>query len=280
MESCKKSWVEVMFKNKTYNLANIDGLYIQNIATTHPVGENDQIEIKGVDGVIPAPSTYKPFELEIELMYRGVDAKDVELLVFRLNNFLSVRDSYYIRHSNMPGLKYAVLPNPKIEDEYKTLRDRTIKITFTCYKGYSESYEATNKMNFINDDWQFQEGLKAADKLKYVHYDWGYEIYNGSSDYINPFNQSLTIKLNLDAPKGFTLHNKTTGDKFEYYEPLKRNETFELRDVYPIKNYSEHVGHLTNFEWITLAPGYNDIEIYGRDLGYTKSEWIFNFTFK
>lgn len=277
---CKRSWLEVILPEKTLNLTDTDGLYIQRITKTHPEGNTDSIEMKGVDGVRPTSSTYKPFDLEIEMLFRGSDKRDVDLFLFKLDNMLSLREPYYVRHSDLPGIKYAVLPTPKIEDSYKTIRDREITLTFTCYKGYSESYQATNKMNLVDGAWQFEEGIEADEDLKYIHYDWGFPIYNGSSDTINPFDHALTIKINIDAPNGFTLRNNTTGDVFEYYEPLKKSTGFMIKDIYPIKNISDNVGRFTNFEWLTLAPGFNDIEITGKDIGYTKSEWIFNYVFR
>lgn len=276
-----RKWLQMITEERTKDFTSEhEGLYIQTIEKTTPNGETDSIEIKGVDGVRPTSSSYKPFELVIDMTFRGKDKQDTDLFLFKLNSVFSQREPYYIRHSDLPDIKYFVEPTPDIDYEYITPRDYNITITFTCARGYSESYRTTNQMSLSDGLWQFEEGLKADDEIKYIHEDWGYRIWNGSNDTINPFHHSLTIKLNLDAPEGFTLKNRTTGDTFEYYEPLKRNTGFKIQDIYPIINLSDNVGRYTNFEWITLAPGWNDIEITGRNLSYVKSEWIFNFIFK
>lgn len=280
-ENCNRKWLQMITDESTKNLVEEHkGLYIQTINKTAPNGETESIEMKGVDGVKSTSSTYKPFDLEIEMLFRGIDKQDADLFLFKLNSLFSLRKPYYIRHSDLPDIKYFVEPTPELDYEYVTPRDYNITVTFSCLKGYSESYRTTNQMSLSDGLWQFEEGLKADDEIKYVFTDWGYRIFNGSNDTINPFHHSLTIKLNLDAPEGFTLKNKTTGDTFEYYEPLKRNTGFKIQDIYPIINLSENVGRYSNFEWITLAPGWNDIEITGRNLSYVKSEWIFNFIFK
>lgn len=279
--NCNSKWVEIITDESTKNLiAEHDGLIVDDIKKASPNGETESLEIKGVDGVKPTSSNYKPFDLEIDFIFRGYDKQDADLFLFKFNNLLSLRKRYYVRHSDLPDIKYAVEPTPDISTEYITIRDYRITVKFSCYKGYSESYLTTNQMSWSNGLWQFQEGLKADDEIKYIHEDWGYRIFNGSNDVINPFNHSLTIKLWLEAPNGFTLRNNTTGDTFEYYEPLKKSTGFMLKDVYPIVNLSDNVGRYTNFEWITLDPGWNDIEITGKDLTYAKSEWIFNFIFK
>lgn len=281
IRDCNNKWVEIMTDESTKNLIEEhQGLMVDEIKKTNPSGETESIEIKGVDGVRPTSSTYNSFDLEITFIFRGIDKRDTDLFLFKFNNLLNLRKPYYVRHSDLPDIKYAVEPTPEISYDYITIRDYRITVKFSCYKGYSESYLPTNKMSFSNGLWQFQEGLKADDEIKYVHEDWGFRIFNGSNDYINPFNHQLTIKIWTDAPNGFILRNNTTEETFEYYEPLKRGTGFMLKDVYPIINLSDNVGRYTNFEWITLAPGWNDIEIIGKDLSYVKSEWIFNFIFK
>ena len=61
-KKCKRSWLEIILPEKTFKLTDNDGLYIQRIVKTHPQGDTDSIEMKGVDGVRPTSSTYKPFD--------------------------------------------------------------------------------------------------------------------------------------------------------------------------------------------------------------------------
>lgn len=280
LDECKNRWFQIINDETSYYLTDIDGLMIYSIKKTFPNGKTENIDIKGTDGVIPTSSTYDSFDLDIEFYYRGADKQDVDLFIFRLNNMLNVRKSYYVRHSDLPGIKYAVEPTPEIDTEFVSLRDTIIKVSFSCYKGYSESYKLSSEMSKSNGTWQFQEGVLTTDEIKYTHYDWGFRIYNGSNDTINPFNHHLVIDIWIDAPNGFSLRNNTTGDEFEYYEPLKSNTQLKIDRVYPILNLSENVGRYTNFEWITLAPGWNDIEFIGVGLESVKSVWNFNYIFR
>lgn len=89
----------------------------------------------------------------------------------------------------------------------------------------------------------------------------------------------LNIYLNVDAPKGFKLTNTTTGDVFEYTKPITSKQTLILQGVHPILN-GQRVGIDTNFNFLTLAPGYNEIEITGSNLGKTNSKWVFNYIYR
>src|SRR5690606_35077712 len=117
--------------------------------------------------------------------------------------------------------------------------------------------------NLSSDYWQFGNGLVADDNISYTHTKRKFQIFNGSSDTVTPIHRHhLIIKMNVKAPNGFTLYNKTTGDKFEYKKAIKNTDTITLNGVYPFKN-KKRCGIDTNWEYITLAPGYNDFEVLG-----------------
>ena len=73
--------------------------------------------------------------------------------------------------------------------------------------------------------------------------------------------------------------NHMTGETFEYYGALKDYQTLVLNGVNPILEDSR-VGVNTNFEWITLAPGMNNIEIDGNGMNNVSAEFEFNFVYR
>ena len=75
-----RKWLQMITDERTKDFTTEhEGLYIQTIEKTTPNGETDSIEIKGVDGVRPTSSSYKPFELVIDMTFRGKDKQDTDL---------------------------------------------------------------------------------------------------------------------------------------------------------------------------------------------------------
>ena len=273
-------WFEIITDDGVIDLNKIDGIIVDIISKTHPNGTTETTDLASVDGSVPEFTTYGSYDLEVSLLARGIDKPDVDLLIFKLNNLLSKRKAYYVRHSDLPSIKYAVLPTPKIESDRKTRNDYEITVTFECYKGYSESYKTVQQMNLLDGTWQFEEGAVFDDDVKYTHETNNFYIYNGSPDTIDPLiNHYLYLKVNADAPDGLRIINNTTEQELEFSEPLKVSDDFVLDGVYPMLN-GKRVGRYTNFEFIKLAPGYNSISIYGDAANKPKSQWDFNFLFR
>lgn len=275
-------WVKLIYSNnKTVNLMEKDGFEFIGF-DKHEVNGNTFIqEISGVDGALMGTTTFGPFELNLHFRYTGVDSTDMDLFCFELENELQSREPYYVVHSKMPGIKYFVAPTPKVEKDPLTIRHSDFTITFTCNKGYSESLYETNQYNKTSDKWQFGNGLLVNDDIKYKHNTTSFKIFNGSSDTIAPFphRHKLIIKLNVNAPKGFKLINRTTGDIFEYKKAITKSKQIIINGIYPTID-GKRVGIDTNHEWLSLAPGYNDIEIIGTDITEPTVEFIFPFIYR
>lgn len=284
-ESCPMDhgkWLEITFKDeKPFNInEDVEGLYLDSIDKIEPSGKTDTLQIDGIDGEIFQRATFGKFSIVTNFIYYGQNSKDLNLFINRLNGMLNKRTPYYIRSFQLPFVMYQVEPTPKISYEYITLNVHRIKVEFECIKGYGESYKQSIDMKKARGDFTFVEGLDYEDDPKYTNKGGLFYIYNGSQDTINPLlHHNLTIKMNLDAPKGFEVKNRTTGDHFKYYEPVVKEDTIEIRDIYPMLNGDEHVGKNTNWEWITLAPGWNKIEFLGNGISNISSSFIFNFIY-
>ncbi|MFZ8100083.1 distal tail protein Dit [Staphylococcus arlettae] len=275
-----KKWVKMITDNGTTDLTDIDGLMYLDFKEEDVENRINLQEISGVDGGLLSPISFAPFNLILRFVYSGVDVTDYHLLKKQLRSMLYSRTPFYIVHSDMPGMKYAVVTDSTaIEDVYG--RNGTFEITFTVYKGYSESLYETDEYDKTSDKWQFGNGLLVNDDIKYKHNTTSFKIFNGSSDTIAPFphRHKLIIKLNINAPKGFKLINRTTGDVFEYKKAIAKNKQIIINGIYPTID-GKRVGIDTNHEWLTLAPGYNDIEIIGTDITQPTAEFIFPFIYR
>lgn len=236
------------------------------------------LEVKGKDGVLIGASSFGPFNLILRFFYTGSDTQDYNLLKQRLRGLLFRREPFYIVHSDMPGKRYAVYCT---ENAITDIGDRfgQFEISFVVYKGFSESLKDTLDVNFLSDNWQFESGLITDRDISYKHNNKRFEIWNGSYDTIDPLNHKLNIRIKANAPNGFKMTNHMTGETFEYYGALKDYQTLVLNGVNPILEDSR-VGVNTNFEWITLSPGMNNIEIDGNGMNNVSAEFEFNFVYR
>lgn len=236
-------------------------------------------EINGTDGVLMGPTTFGPFNLILNFSFRGLDTKDLILQKQKLRNILFRRGPYYVWHSDAPGKKYLVYCDSN-ENEDLTHSFATFKVTFVVVKGYSESLKDTSQFSLSSGDWQFEAGVLSDDEIKYTHDTTAFKIYNGSSDTINPLlRHQFKLLINIDAPKGFKLNNKTTGDVFEYKKGIKKNQQLVINGVHPFIN-NKRVGIDTNWQWLTLAKGFNDIEIIGENISNVRTQWVFPFIYR
>ncbi|ARM68387.1 tail fiber protein [Staphylococcus virus IME1354_01] len=236
-------------------------------------------EINGTDGVLMGPTTFGPFNLVLNFSFRGLDTKDLILQKQKLRNILFRREPYYIWHSDAPGKKYLVYCDSN-ENEDLTHSFATFKVTFVVVKGYSESLKDTSQFSLSSGDWQFEAGVLSDDEIKYTHDTTAFKIYNGSSDTINPLlRHQFKLLVNIDAPKGFKIKNKTTGDVFEYKKAIKSNQRLTINGVHPFID-NKRVGIDTNWQWLTLDEGFNNIEIIGENISNVQTQWIFPFIYR
>ena len=275
----KNKWVRIFDEKENQYITDIEGLRFLDYEEEGVDNRVNATEIQSVDGVLLSPSTFGPFNLKLRFFYRGADITDYKLVKQKLRGMLFKRTPYFINHSDMPGIKYAVYCE---ENAITDIAHKygEFEITFVVFKGYSESLMTTDNFSLNSDYWQFGNGLITDPNIKYVHTKRKFQIYNGSTDTVTPIHRhQLITTMNINAPNGFTLHNKTTGDKFTYKKKIRNNDTVVLNGVYPFKN-KKHCGIDTNHEYITLAEGYNDFEVLGDGVEVKEIKFTFNFVYR
>ncbi|MDN6181950.1 MAG: phage tail family protein, partial [Staphylococcus equorum] len=101
-----------------------------------------------------------------------------------------------------------------------------------------------------------------------------------ATDVIDPLmGHKLIIQMSIEAPNGFKIRNKTTGYLFEYKKKIKKSQNFILNGVYPYVD-KKRVGVDTNYSYITLAPGENNIVIEDDGIEKIDIKFIFNFIYR
>lgn len=236
------------------------------------------VETKGRDGVRIGRASFGTFKLVLRFFYRGSDTQDYKLFKHKLRGLLFRRDPFFIVHSDMPAIKYAVYCEENAITDIGT-KFGEFEVTFVVIKGFSESLKDTLDVNFLSDNWQFESGLITDQDISYRHNRKGFKIWNGSNDTIDPLNHKLIIRIKADAPNGLSLVNHTTGDRFIYYGTLKSSQTLTLNGTHPIIG-NKRVGFESNLDWINLAEGMNNIAIEGNNITNFYTEFEFNFVYR
>lgn len=271
--------VKMFNDNLNIELTNIPKLRFLDYEEEDVEINANTTEINGTDGVLMGPTTFGPFNLVLNFSYKDNDIKGYQLMKQKLRGLLFRREPYFIWHSDAPGKKYAVYCEENaIED--LTNNFGTFAIKFVVYKGYSESLKDTNDIELLQENVQFEQGLDLAEKLQYKHKTKSFKIYNGSTDVIDPLmRHKLIVQMSVEAPNGFKIRNKTTKDVFEYKKKIKKSQNFILNGVYSYVD-KKRVGVDTNYSYITLAPGENNIVIEGDGVEQIDIEFIFNFIYR
>ncbi|MBG3873697.1 phage tail family protein [Staphylococcus xylosus] len=236
------------------------------------------VETKGRDGIRIGRASFGTFKLVLRFFYRGTDTQDYKLFKHKLRGLLFRRDPFFIVHSDMPAIKYAVYCEENAITDIGT-KFGEFEVTFVVIKGFSESLKDTLDVNFLSDNWQFESGLITDQDISYRHNRKGFKIWNGSNDTIDPLNHKLIIRIKADAPNGLSLVNHTTGDRFIYYGTLKSSQTLTLNGTHPIIG-NKRVGFESNLDWINLAEGMNNIAIEGNNITNVYTEFEFNFVYR
>lgn len=277
-----KKWVKMFDDNSTTVLTDMKGLTFLDAREDGVEIRVNSIESQGTDGVMLGPASFGPFPLVLRFFYKGVDTQDYNLMKQKLRGMLFRRTPFYIVHSDIPAKKYAVY----CEDNAITdvgHQNGEFEITFIVYKGYAESLYDTDQFSLGDGNWQFESGLVPDDTISYNHTRTKFEIFNGSNDIINPrLRHKIKIYIQLDAPNGFELINRTTGDIFKYTKEITTSTPLTIEGGYPFLhvNMSKiRCGRSTNHGIITLAPGYNKFEIWG-NTSNVNIKFIFPFIYR
>lgn len=253
-------------------------LFLDHIEEDVEVNANTT-EINGTDGVLMGPTTFGPFNLVLNFSFKGLDTKDLKLYKQKLRNILYQREPYYVWHSDIPGKKYAVYCDSN-DNENLTNSFATFAVTFVVFKGYSESLFPTDRLDLMNEHWDFSNGLIVDEDIKYSHSTNDFKIYNGSSDAITPIQRHyIKIEMNIDAPNGFILKNSTNGTEFEYTKAIKAKDKLVLNGAHPFLN-GKNCGIDTNWEFISLSPGMNDFKVIGDGVKVQETSFSFNFIYR
>ncbi|WP_154065012.1 phage tail domain-containing protein [Enterococcus durans] len=252
-----KTSVFLQFSTGKFDLLANYRIKIIDIKIGMPVPKNEFSSYAGSVGKKLLTHSFDSFPITFEFDYFADNLNDLILTETELRELFNKEAEYYFIYTKEPGKRFPVIVESMTITKKAYFKGNCV-VSFSAYKGYSESMATTLSSFSLEDDWQFSQGLVSED-YSYSH--------------------NLRITLEGESEGNVTIFNKTTGDRFIYYPSLSTNlgQTLVLDGVYPKLN-GVSCGIDTNHGLITLAEGVNEIEI--QNITRVKSSWDFRFLYK
>lgn len=181
---------------------------------------------------------FQPFDIVVRILMEYESTEDYFLRKSELQSYLFSKKSYYLIFEYMPGKRYPVRIK-SFEPEVVENDGAVFEVTFSCFKGFSESIETTMcEQDITTQEWQFSQGMLPID-YEYSFKRSNFSIFNIGDFAVDPRRKHyLKIGLKGESDGKVTIVNKTNDTRFVYDKPLssKRGETIELLGIEPYKN--------------------------------------------
>lgn len=247
---------------ETYDFAD-HGILVQSFTVDSPSPIHNRISFDGRDGFIDGGTVYDGRTLHATCMLWSVDIPDFSLFRDELFRALDSRDSFYLINEAEPGKRW----NVKIDSKFSLTQKSIVgsfTIDFESDKPYAESVGRTdiNPQSIDSDVWQIADGgLETDENAIYQQDASNFNIWNGGDIAIDPRMHEFVIDF-VGPSSGLIIKNLTTGEQFQYMGTTSSADTLEINRVQVTKNGSSVFGS-TSRTFITLAPGWNQIQITG-----------------
>lgn len=232
--------------------------------------KNEYESVEGKNGLIPAGTTWEGRDLTADFLIRASDHIDLVLLIDELMTLFTTKEEIGIVDSRSPGKVWFVKVDSTFTPEFVDLSTGKFTINFKSSKPWCRSIGRTYPaIDFENTEWQ---GL-VTEPLTYKSKSKRFRIFNGGVQ-VDPREMPLDI-IFKGASSNLQIINSTTGDLFTYKGTTKANDELQLAGIRHLKNGISIFAE-TNRKRITLAPGWNDIEIKGAS-GAIETSFDFHF---
>lgn len=257
---------------KTYDLGDI-GITLREFRPESPSPRTITEQVEGLHGAVDTGTTYDVRRINCSFYLKAVDKHDFYLLRDEVFALFDSLHPFYITETYNPGKRWLV----KVNEPYSIDQQRIygfFDIVFVAFQPFAESIGTTGTpKTFSEDVWQFGNGLVAED-YTYTHNTNSFRIFNGGNVAVSPLQMPLRIVFKGPS-KGLTISNATTKTVWSYDGSSSTGDRIVIDRVTSTKNEVSIFGS-TNRKFITLSPGFNDIQVSGNTGGF---EITFDFRF-
>ncbi|WP_170105169.1 phage tail family protein [Desmospora activa] len=260
---------------KQYDLAQL-GVIVTKFIVSAPEVRHETEEMEGRDGLVDLGTMYGSRSIEAQCEMKARDIYDYPLLRNELFRVFDSREPFYVVCDLEPGKRWLV----KYAGTYSMAQIATLgkfTLPLVSFSPYSESTTTTlDPLIFESEAWQFGHGIPLED-VRYDHSNRKFRIYNMGDVTVDPREHPLHITIHTTATDQTTLEmiNHTTGDHFKYTGNTYNTIPIELIGVRVWRGQRTSLLRRTNYGLITLAPGWNELEVRGAEF----SRITFDFRF-
>lgn len=190
-------------------------------------------------------------------------ARDVSDFILKRDEIFGVFDSeeeFFVIDSRQPFKRWKVVCE-SFNPEYYQLRMGIINLTFIAFEGMSESTSTTlTPVLFDSESWGIGQNV-AVDDLVYKFNQNEFSVYNAGDIEVDPREKSLVIQF-IGASENLKIHNRSTGDIWQYFKSTSPVDVITIDRVYSKKN-NISIFNDTNRKVIMLKKGWNRFLISG-----------------
>lgn len=260
---------------QVYDMAEI-GVKVVAFTVHAPEVRHEFEEVDGRDGVIDLGTNYGSRTIEAECRMIARDIYDYPLLRNEVFRIFDSREAFYIVNDGEPGKRWLV----KCASPFSMSRQAYVigefSLPFVALSPYAESTTTTlDPLIFESEAWQFGHGIPLED-VRYEHTQRNFRIYNMGDIAVDPREFPLHISIYTEdaTQTRLELINHTTGDYFRYDGSTLDGIPIELIGVRVVRQ-NQSLSKKTNLGLITLAPGWNDMEIRSQEFQRIKFDFRF-----
>lgn len=249
------------------------GLHFLGLETS-PVLTNTYQQNSGTDGSLFSNTVIAQSTINAKFVLYTIGYYDLQLARHDIYKLFAGKDLFRIRTDANPAKVAFVRAGsfdiaPASDGSFQAL----ITIPFDNPSGYFYSLlTSENLMTYEANGWQYGMNLPNGQDLNYKYNNQThFSIYNASDVTIDPYFQKHQLQIIIKHNGGsFYLENKTTGDYYTYNGSMNSNDTLLIDGINTYKNQAI-ADNDTNYSYLTLKQGYNEIKTNATDLDITFS---------
>lgn len=223
--------------------------------------------IDGMDGDVELETTYGPRRMVGSFYLFSENNEQYPIARNKLFEIFNSKESFYIIDTREPYKRWFVKVDGGFTPEQILYNRGQFDITFISSSPYAESVGTTlnpaedEYYRFIEDD--------TGREIRYTFNGNGAWVLNHSDVSIDPRTAFLVVKYK-GVSTNLSILNKTTNETWSYTGTTGVNDELQLMGVRSAKNGGS-IFKDTNKKLITLAKGWNELELSGTSGNFTLS---------
>ncbi|OAQ38061.1 phage tail domain-containing protein, partial [Enterococcus faecium] len=198
-----KTSVFLQFSTGKFDLLANYRIKIIDIKIGMPVPKNEFSSYAGSVGKKLLTHSFDSFPITFEFDYFADNLNDLILTETELRELFNKEAEYYFIYTKELGKRYPVIVESMIITKKAYFKGNCV-VSFSAYKGYSESIATTLSDFSLDEDWQFSQGLVSED-FSYTHNTSFFKIFNAGSFEIDPRESDLRITLEGESEGNVTI---------------------------------------------------------------------------